>query len=312
MRVLLTGANGQFGTEYQAYTTQVAPHDQLTALGHADLDVTNRDMTLQVLGAVRPDVVVHAGAWTNVDGCDVDPKRALLVNAIGTRNVAEAASLVGSRVVYLSTDYVFDGRGGGANGNLPYTEWDMPNPQSSYGRSKFGGERDLVDILGPAATIVRTSWVVGAHGSNFLKTMLRLAKLQPAVPQSHAGVKTATLTVVDDQWGIPTFTADLVHAVRDIAVRRLPGTFHLSNRSESVPVTWCGFAKAIFAESGEDPERVIPVTTEQYISSRSSITAPRPAYSVLDSAAASAMGIEMPDWRGSLRRAVAELQPPAE
>ncbi len=287
MRVLLTGANGQFGTEYCSYTAEHAQHDDLYSLSHSDLDVTDRDQVLQVVHALRPDVILHAGAMTNVDGCETNQVRALMVNSFGTRNVAEAAWRSNARVVYLSSDYVFDGRGGGPDGALPYTEWDTPNPQTAYGRSKLGGEIELQTLLGPDATIVRTSWVCGAFGHNFLKTMARLAN------DSSAPMP----TVVDDQVGCPTFTPDLVRAVRFLAVSQIPGLFHVSN-AESV--SWCGFAQAIFAACGHDPQRVRPISSVEYQATRTAATAPRPAFSVLDHVAMRGVGHEMRDWREAL------------
>jgi dTDP-4-dehydrorhamnose reductase len=295
VRVLLTGANGQLGTEYLGYSAAEAAHDEVMAFSHAELDVTNRDQVQQLLHAIHPDVVVHAGAWTNVDGCETDPLRALRVNALGTRYVAEAAARVNARVVYISSDYVFDGRGGGPDGGRPYNEWDTPNPMSVYGRSKLGGEVELQSILGPDATVVRTSWVAGVHGNNFVKTMTRLAN-DPAAPSP---------SVVNDQHGCPTFTADLVRAIRFLAVSRLPGTFHVSNVGA---LSWCEFAKAIFAASGHDGDRVRPVTTAEYLASRGVVTAPRPAYSVFDHIALSGAGFVMPAWQDALVDVVARLR----
>jgi dTDP-4-dehydrorhamnose reductase len=294
MRVLLTGANGQFGTEYLRYSLAEASHDEVHPLAHADLDVTNRDQVSQIVNALRPDVVVHVGAWTNVDGCEIDPIRALMINALGTRHVAEAAASAGARVIYLSSDYVFNGRGGGPAGGQPYTEWDTPDPQSTYGRSKLGGETELQSILGPDATIVRTSWVAGAYGHNFVKTMAKLAA-DPSSPSP---------TVVSDQIGCPTFTADLVRAVRFLAVNRLPGVFHASNTGV---VSWCEFAKAIFSAVGHDPERVRPVTTAEYMAGRTAVTAPRPAYSVMEHVALRGVGFEMPRWDRALADVASNL-----
>jgi dTDP-4-dehydrorhamnose reductase len=294
MRVLLTGANGQFGSEYLAYTEESSSHDEVHAFSHSDLDVTSRDQVLQVVHAVRPEVILHAGALTNVDGCETDPLRALTVNALGTRNVAEAAFRSDARVVYLSSDYVFDGRGSGPAGGCPYTEWDTPNPQTVYGRSKLGGEMELQAILGPAATIVRTSWVCGAYGHNFVKTMARLAN-DPGSPSP---------TVVDDQFGCPTLTDDLVRAVRFLAVSQIPGLFHVSNTGA---VSWCEFARAIFAASGHDPERVRPISSSEYQAGRNVPTAPRPAFSVLDHIALRGVGYTVRSWRESLDQAVARL-----
>jgi dTDP-4-dehydrorhamnose reductase len=240
-------------------------------------------------------VVLHTAAWTNVDGCETDPDRAYLVNAMGTRNVAEAARLVGARVVGVSTDYVFDGRGTGPSGGGAYNEWDATGPISHYGRSKLGGEHELIDLLGPDATVVRTSWVCGEHGSNFVKTMLRLA-VEGAGEQRP-------VTVVDDQHGTPTFTPDLAATIRLLALHRMPGRFHVSNAG---PTTWFEVARAVFAAAGQPPERVRPVTTAQLLPAR---PAPRPAWSVLDNAGLRAVGLPaLGDWHEPLERLVATLR----
>ncbi len=291
MKILVTGGNGQLGTEL-GFVLGAAGDDALIA-SSAELDVTDRDLVHQVLGAVRPDIVIHCGAWTNVDGCELDPQRAFAVNALGSRHVAEASARVGAHVVYLSSDYVFDGRGTGPHGGGAYTEWDQPNPVSHYGRSKLGGELEMQRILGAHATIVRASWVVGRFGSNFVKTMIRLAS-DPAQER---------VTVVDDQRGCPTFTADLAPMLRRIAVGRLPGTFHLTNAG---PVTWFEFAQAIFSAAGKDPERVVAIPTSELLPARA---ASRPAVSVLDNAALRGYGLgEMPEWQSSLRGTVDALR----
>src|SRR5579872_6720021 len=181
MRVLVTGAGGQLGrdvVDVLGGTTPLGGLDrgssggagsvsiEVVAADRARLDVINRDAVGSVMEAVRPDIVIHTAAWTAVDACEGDPDRAFAVNALGTRHVAEAARLAGAHLVYVSTDYVFDG-----TSPRPYREWDEPRPVSVYGRSKLAGEREL----GPDATVVRTSWVCGAHGANMVKTVLRLA-----------------------------------------------------------------------------------------------------------------------------------------
>jgi dTDP-4-dehydrorhamnose reductase len=230
---------------------------------------------------VRPDVVVHAGAWTAVDACESDPDRAFATNSLGTRNVAEAARRFGSHVVYVSSDYVFDGKI-----TRPYHEWDEPCPVSVYGRSKLGGEREL----DPGATIVRTSWVCGAHGANMVHTVLRLAS---------AG---ETLRFVDDQRGSPTFTADLAGTICTLATERLPGTFHVTNQGAT---TWHGLAAAVLIASGDDPSRLEPISTAEQTPPR---PAPRPANSVLDNAALRLAGMPLlPDWHDGLERLVEAL-----
>ncbi|MGH9304193.1 MAG: SDR family oxidoreductase, partial [Acidimicrobiales bacterium] len=189
MRVLLTGAAGGLGSELaldlerRRAARRRGPALEVLAAGRDRLDVSSRDEVMAAVAGFEPEVVIHPAAFTDVDGCEEDPARAFAVNAAGTRNVAEAARLVGAHVCYLSTDYVFDGRL-----DRPYVEWDEPNPLSVYGRSKLGGERELE----AGATIVRTSWVCGRHGANMAKTVLRLA----------AG--TGALRFVDDQVGSPT------------------------------------------------------------------------------------------------------------
>jgi dTDP-4-dehydrorhamnose reductase len=285
MRVLVTGGNGQLGRELDRVLT--AAGDEVHSVGHSELDITDREAVLQMVGAWRPESIIHAAAWTNVDGCEDDPDRAFVVNAWGSRNVAEAARLVGGRVIAVSTDYVFDGAGTGPSGGGPYSEWDAPNPVSAYGRSKLGGEREVLDLLGPDAAVVRTAWVCSAHGKNFMNTMIRLAQ------QGHETGK--PISVVNDQHGSPTFTADLANALRSIAANRLSGVFHAANTG---PTTWFDFARAIFAATGHDAGRVVPVSTEELLPKR---PAPRPAYSLLSGVALQAAGIgPLPTWQASL------------
>ena len=279
MRVLVTGAGGQLGREVVDVCT--AAGDEVIACDRAALDVADRDGVLQTVAAAGPDTVIHAGACTNVDGCETDPDRAYSVNALGTRHVAEAARMAGARVVYVSTDYVFDG-----HGDQPYHEWDATNPVSVYGRSKLAGE----SVLGPGDTIVRTSWVCGRHGNNFVKTILGRA---------GAGQQ---LTVVDDQHGCPSFAEDLAAMLRRLAVARLPGTFHVTNQR---PTTWFGFARDIVEAAGLDTALVTPIATAEMQPPR---PAPRPAYSVLDNAALRLSGIPLlPDHHEPLERLVKEL-----
>lgn len=291
MTILVTGGNGQLGTEL-GFVLSAAGDDAMIA-SSAELDVTDRDLVHQVLGAVRPEVVIHGGAWTNVDGCELDPQRAFAVNALGSRHVAEASANIGAHVIYLSTDYVFDGRGTGPQGGGAYNEWDQPNPVSHYGRSKLGGELEMQRVLGVDATIVRASWVVGRFGSNFVKTMLGLA----------ANPANERVTVVDDQRGCPTFTADLAPMLRRLAIGRFPGTFHVSNAG---PVSWFEFAQAIFSAAGHDSGRVVPIASAELLPAR---PAPRPAVSVLENAALRGYGLgEMPAWQSALRDTVDALR----
>lgn len=268
MRILVTGAGGQLGTDLLRAATG-HPHHEVTAATHDRLDVGDRDAVLAAVGQLMPDLIVHAGAWTAVDACESDPDRAWRDNALGCRHVAEAARSVGAHVVAVSTDYVFDG-----SSPDPYAEWDRPNPQSVYGRSKLGGEREILEGL-PGAAVVRTSWVCSAHGNNMVKTVLRLAA---------AGGR---LRFVDDQHGCPTFTEDLAGLLLALGVARRPGIFHITNQG---PTTWYRFARDVVAAGGLDPAMVEPISTSDLQPPR---PAPRPANSVLDNAALRASGIPL-------------------
>lgn len=282
LRVLVTGANGQLGRDL----VRAFRHDddaerryQVVATTRAELDLASRDSVLTAITSVEPDVVIHAGAWTAVDACESDADRAFRVNALGTRHVQDAARIVAARVCYISTDYVFDG-----TATAPMDEWAPTNPTSVYGRSKLGGE----DEIDPGNTIVRCAWVCGAHGSNFVKTMLRVAGERDEV------------RVVNDQVGCPSFTEDLAPAIKHLVVARLPGTFHVTN---SGTASWFDVAQATFAAAGLDPQRVVPITTAEYPT-----PAKRPAYSVLDNAALRLQGLpSLPEWHDPLERLVKEL-----
>jgi dTDP-4-dehydrorhamnose reductase len=287
MRILVTGASGQLGSELvdlveQRAASRVRDRIELVAVDHEKLDVADRDGVVGLICASAPDLVIHGAAWTSVDACEGDPDRAFQVNALGTRHIAEGARRTGAHVVYLSTDYVFDGKS-----ERPYVEWDAPNPLSVYGRSKLGGEW----AIDPAWTIVRTSWVVGRTGSNIVKTVLRLA-----------GEGAGELAFVDDQRGSPTVAGDLAAKVLELGLAGRPGLFHVTNQGET---TWFGLAKAVLTAAGLDPARVKPVTTAELVPPR---PAPRPANSVLDNAALRLGGDDLlPPWEESLARLVGEL-----
>jgi len=208
MRVLVTGANGQVGHEVAAVC--VAAGDDVVAAGRDALDIADRDAVLAAVTTIRPDVVINAAAWTAVDACEAGSARAFAVNALAVRNVADACARAGAHLVHLSTDYVFSGEL-----DRPYHEWDETSPRSVYGASKLAGEREAL-ALGASATVVRTSWVCGAHGSNIVKTALRLA------------AEPGTLRFVDDQIGHPTFAADLALMLRRLALERRSGMHHVT------------------------------------------------------------------------------------
>lgn len=275
MRVLVTGAGGQLGTDL----VPAFDGHEVVATTRAELDLADRDSTMGAICSVQPDIVVHAGAWTAVDACEADPEQAFRVNALGTRHVADAARTVGAHVVYVSTDYVFDGTADG-----PYHEWSAPSPTSVYGASKLAGEREL----DPSWAIVRVSWVVGPHGRNFVKTVLRLA------------AERDELAIVDDQRGCPTFTGDVAPMIRRLAIARYPGVIHVTNQGAT---TWFELAREVLRLTGQDPNRVRPISTEEY-----GAPAPRPANSVLDNLVLRSLGIEpLAPWQDALARTLKEL-----
>jgi dTDP-4-dehydrorhamnose reductase len=281
VRIVVTGANGQLGTEV-VQLLQAPGHHEVLGLDLPDHDLTDRDHVLGVLTSFRPDAVIHGAAFTAVDACEEQVDTAYRVNCGATRFVADGARRVGAHVVYVSTDYVFDGTKA-----TPYVEWDLPNPQSVYGRTKLGGEQEI----DPGWAIARTSWVCGYHGANMVKTLLRLADERD------------TLSFVDDQIGHPTFAGDLAAMVVRLAVEKVPGTFHTTNQGA---VSWWEFARAVFSAAGHDPDRILPISTDELDPPR---PAPRPANSVLDNMAWRLHGFEPSrDFREPLAEVVARLQ----
>jgi len=277
MRVLVTGAKGQLGVELLDVLGR--QHD-VVGLDLPELDITSAEAT-RVIADTRPAWVVHAAAWTDVDGCERDPERALLVNGEGTRRVAEACRAVGAGLVYLSTDYVFDGRKG-----APYLEADPVSPLSAYARSKVAGE-DAVRANAPRWAITRTAWLFGVSGKNFVKTI---------VEKAAAG---GPLRVVDDQVGSPTYARDLAEAIAELVSRELSGIYHLTNAGSC---SWCAFTRAILEEAGLAHVAVAPMTTAEL-----GRPAPRPALSVLANHAWVAAGMRpLRPWREALSAMLAE------
>jgi dTDP-4-dehydrorhamnose reductase len=278
MRVLVTGAGGQLGRELcetgKGWTAGDEPLD-IVGLDRRQLDVTDPSACREAIAAYRPDAVIHAAAWTAVDRAEEEPDEAFRVNAAGTRNMAVAAREGGAKFCYVSTDYVFDGRS-----SVPYSEYDLPNPLNVYGKSKLAGER-LTQSLADRWFIVRTSWVYGAYGANFVNTMLRL------------GAERETVRVVRDQIGSPTWTRDLAEFLLRLVTTEGYGIYHATNAGHC---SWYEFAKAIFEEKGL-PATVVPCTTDEFPR-----PAPRPAYSVLDHAAIRYHRLPaMRHWREALR-----------
>ncbi|MED0676154.1 dTDP-4-dehydrorhamnose reductase [Aneurinibacillus thermoaerophilus] len=253
MKVLVTGGKGQFGYDV-TQMLQGAGH-RVFSYGREELDITDQKQVQYTMEEVQPDVVIHAAAYTKVDLAETEVDTAYKVNALGTRNVAVAAEACRAKLVYISTDYVFDGQAAG-----PYHEFAPTNPQSIYGKSKLAGE-SFVQQLCSRFFIVRTSWVYGKYGHNFVKTMLRLAGERDE------------LNVVHDQVGCPTYTVDLAAFVLNLIETEAYGIYHASNTGSC---SWYEFACAIFEEA-EIKIKVNPIPTSEY-----PLPAPRPANSVFE------------------------------
>jgi dTDP-4-dehydrorhamnose reductase len=252
MKIMIIGSEGMLG--HDLVDVLSAEHDISTTTIDT-LDITDIDKTIETVKKNSPDVLIHAAAFTDVDGSESNPDLAYKVNAIGTRNVAVACREAGCAMVYICTDYVFDGLKGSS-----YYEYDQTNPLSVYGKTKHLGEIYIRDLLNKFY-IVRTSWLYGFHGPNFITTMLNLAKTND------------TISVVNDQIGSPTYTMDLAHAIGDLIKKPTYGVYHITN---SEYCSWYEFAMEIF-DIAKIEVNLKPVTTEEFHSA-----APRPKYSVLE------------------------------
>jgi dTDP-4-dehydrorhamnose reductase len=288
-RWLVTGAAGMLGRDLTALLA--ARGEEFTALGRADLDITDADAVTAAVASVKPDVVVNCAAWTAVDAAEDQEKEALAINGRGAGNLAAACAASGALLVHPSTDYVFDG-----TASAPYPEDAVTAPAGAYGRTKLAGEQAIRAALPDASYIVRTAWLYGAHGKNFVKTMLRLARNGTAPG------------VVADQHGQPTWTADVaaqIHALIDKPAP--PGIYHATSSGQT---TWFAFAEEIFTlyqDQDGDEERVRlpprPITTADYPT-----PAKRPSYSVLGHEAWHTAGISpIGDWKDALHRAFPEI-----
>ena len=279
MKVLVTGASGQLGRDV-VLLLEKEGHDIL-ACDRDQMDITNQAQCNEVISSYHPEVIIHCAAYTAVDAAETDTDGAYKVNAVGTRNVAVAAEKVGAKLIYISTDYVFDGQS-----TTPYQEYDNTNPQSVYGKSKRAGEW-LVQSLCSKWFVVRTSWVYGLHGNNFVKTMLKLGQEKPK------------FQVVHDQKGSPTYTVDLAFFLIELMGTEMYGIYHASNCGEC---TWYEFTQAIFEEAqtvvGVSIQAELePCTTEQFPR-----PAPRPVNSVMDHLSIRTNGLtDLRPWREGLR-----------
>jgi dTDP-4-dehydrorhamnose reductase len=256
MKILVTGAAGQLG---RALRPVLDPRHAVVWTDLPELDVCDREQVHDAVGRLRPEAILHLAAWTDVDACELSPERTFRINSSGTRLVAQAAAEAGARLLFLSTDYVFDGRLG-----RPYRETDAPNPLNVYGRSKLDGE-EAVRALTPRHTIVRTSGLFGIGGANFPAAILRAHR------------ESGRVRVVTDQVCRPTYAGHLVAALGSILDRDLTGTLHVASAG---PTSWFDFARAILAAMGQDESAVEPIRSE-----RLARPARRPANSVLDTQA---------------------------
>jgi len=277
MKIFLTGAEGQLGKELQR---RLQGSDYLPT-DVKELDITDAAAVSDMIGKYRPDVVIHGAAYTQVDAAEEKVDLAYRVNAIGTQNIAMACRQVSASLVYISTDYVFDGKLGRA-----YTETDQTNPLSVYGKSKYAGE-----VLARQATdrlfVLRTAWLYG-DGPNFVRTMLKM------------GQERDELQVVDDQYGCPTGTVDLAEAALRFMQTERYGTYHAVNTGVA---TWYEFACKVFELAGNAKVHVKPVTTAEFVR-----PAPRPAYSSLDTRLLNlALGWQLRPWQEALAEYVEGL-----
>jgi dTDP-4-dehydrorhamnose reductase len=269
MRILITGGRGQLGRELVRALTG----NELFRLGLPEVDIQDPGIIQTILDA-EPEVVIHAAALTDVDACELDPERAYRINATGTKHVAEAASRLTAKLVYISTDYVFDG-----TKQEPYAEEDRPNPINAYGRSKLEGERAVLSCA-PGSLIVRTAWLYGEGARNFVSSILRLARAN------------RTLRVVDDQVGSPTSARDLAAVIRALVDLGTSGIIHAAGKGACSRYE---LAQAIVAMAALGAE-VLPATSDTYPR-----PARRPAYCPLAQHRLNQLGLCVPPWTESLK-----------
>lgn len=292
MNVLITGANGQLGHELAKNLsngfTELGPIPealqgaQVVCVDVEEMDITNYDAVVDLVEELNLDLIINCAAYTNVNKCETDSDAAFRVNALGARNLAMAAERFGAKLVHVSTDYVFSGED-----KEPRTEWDLCNPQSVYGKTKYLGEQYVRDFCS-RYFIVRTAWLYGYVGNNFVKTILRLARENGAAK------------VVNDQFGNPTNAADLAHHILKLAATEQYGIYHCTGSGEC---SWYDFASKIVEYAGI-PATVTPCTTEEYPT-----PAKRPAYSALDHRMLrNTVGDEMRPWQEALKYFLAHYE----
>lgn len=279
MVVLVTGASGQLGQAIQ-FVAGNYPSIQFTFCSSSDLDITNKDNCKTVFNSIKPDFCINAAAYTAVDKAESEPEKAHLINCIGAKNLAETCKEFDTKLIHISTDFVFDG-----SKNAPYNEADLPNPKGVYGRTKLEGEKAIQETF-DAYFIIRTSWVYSQFANNFMKTMLRLAS------------ERTSLNVVNDQIGTPTNAVDLANAILKIVESKTSqGQYGIYNFSNEGQCSWFDFAKKIF-EVNHVKIDLNPIPTTQFPT-----PAERPKYSVLDKMKfKNTFGIAIQSWENSIEK----------
>lgn len=285
-KYLITGFKGQLGYDI-ARELKERGEDDFLAIDKDEMDITNREEVFKVVSDYNPDVIFHCAAWTAVDKAEDMEDLVRKVNVEGTKNLVDASTLVGAKIMYMSTDYVFDGK---LDLNKRYKEDDLVNPMSIYGKTKFEGEEEV--RRNPRHFITRISWVFGINGNNFIKTMLKLADSKDE------------LNVVDDQIGSPTYTVDLAKLLVEMSYTDKYGTYHVNNDGYC---SWAEFAKYIMESNGKTT-KINPVSTEKYLEISGTKQAYRPRNSKLDKSKLVENGFEMlPSWQDATDRYVLEL-----
>jgi dTDP-4-dehydrorhamnose reductase len=255
-RILVIGAKGMLGRDLMGILNSSFSNEEVIGWDIEEMDIQKEDESITRIEKIRPEIVIHLAAYTDVDGCELNKEKAFAVNAEGTKHVALAASKCRAKMIYLSTDYVFDG-----DKKEPYLESDSPHPLNVYGLSKLKGEQH-VQALVKDFLIIRTQWLYGPFGKNFVASILQQAR------------KKAELSIVNDQIGSPTYTADLARAISELIQLDARGIFHAAN---SDPCTWYAFGQEILKLSGVNQVRVIPISSKELAR-----PAARPPYSVLN------------------------------
>lgn len=278
MRVLVTGSNGQLGSDViKELIRKNIDHLGTTS---AIMDVRDKNSVIKIIQDFKPDVIIHCAAYTKVDDAEDDRINCYNTNVIGTRNLVEASKKLGTKFIYISTDYVFDG-----SKNLPYETYDTPNPINYYGYTKYLGEKTVIENVVDYC-IIRTSWVFGSMGNNFVKTILRIAESNDCI------------SVISDQFGSPTYSVDLANKIIQLIEAHESGVFHITNEGYT---SWCEFAREIISQNGL-MVKVIEISTSEYITK-----ARRPLDSRLSKESIKKIG-KLRYWKDAVREFTNEVQ----